>query len=274
MPVGAIGAVPGIGTAASAAGTTAGSIGAGSGLPGVAAQGGSIISDLFNIFGMSNANKYAQNFAKGQQNQQFLNNLMSWGIQTKYNSPKNQIARLRAAGVNPALLYKGAPQNTSSPVAATQQAKWNPQNIFSGVGNIGMNAIQTNQMRMNTALQSSQIAKTAAETAKISQDKRHAQGLYQTSLDTANQALNGLIMDNTLKSYNMTAIEDNLPDYINTVKAKNKLTRDEAAIKAIDKEIYDNYGIRPGDGGYATLVVRALIQMVGEKKAKSILNRM
>ena len=45
----------------------------------------------------------------------FNKNVEMWKMQNKYNEPKNQMARLKSAGLNPNLMYgKGTPGNAQT----------------------------------------------------------------------------------------------------------------------------------------------------------------
>lgn len=54
--------------------------------------------------------------------------LEDWDRQNTYNSPAQQMARLRAAGLNPHLIYgAGSATNTASNVPSTPTMDWNPR---------------------------------------------------------------------------------------------------------------------------------------------------
>lgn len=51
-----------------------------------------------------------------------------WNMQNEYNSPTAQMARLKAAGLNPNLIYgKGAGDMTSGAVRSSDTPQWNPK---------------------------------------------------------------------------------------------------------------------------------------------------
>lgn len=54
--------------------------------------------------------------------EQIAANAAAWQRETSYNHPAQQLARLRAAGLNPNLMYQSAPQNTANMVAPEIQA--------------------------------------------------------------------------------------------------------------------------------------------------------
>lgn len=64
------------------------------------------------LFGWIGA-KRARRFAREQQQTAYQQDLKMWNLQNEYNTPANQRKRMEEAGLNPALMYKGAPVNTS-----------------------------------------------------------------------------------------------------------------------------------------------------------------
>lgn len=61
------------------------------------------------------ANKLQQNQNKKLAQHTFNKNLEMWKLQNEYNSPKNQMSRLKEAGLNPNLMYgKGTPGNAQT----------------------------------------------------------------------------------------------------------------------------------------------------------------
>lgn len=74
----------------------------------------------------NSAQDYAAQYAQNYQNYQYSRelakyqnelNMQSWNMQQDYNTPKNQMARFKAAGLNPNLIYgQGNSGNASSPV--------------------------------------------------------------------------------------------------------------------------------------------------------------
>lgn len=80
------------------------------------------------------------------------NNLKYWEMQNKYNDPSLQMARLRNAGLNPALIYANkANAGNAGPIAPSKPAPYNVKN-----------PLDTNSMYMMAQMQ-----KTLAETKKI-----------------------------------------------------------------------------------------------------------
>lgn len=67
--------------------------------------GASLIGNMFNSY-QNRANTAAQiQYQKAEAERERASNMEMWKLQTAYNSPKEQMARLQAAGLNPNLAY-------------------------------------------------------------------------------------------------------------------------------------------------------------------------
>lgn len=89
---------------------------------GAAIQGGSgLLGGLINILGRKNAVKWQLKHDKAMADYQFNKNVAMWNMENKYNSPSAQMSRLKAAGLNPNMIYG------SGSSAATGQAHELPQ---------------------------------------------------------------------------------------------------------------------------------------------------
>lgn len=89
------------------------------------------------------------------QNQQFNRNIELWNMQNEYNSPINQMARLKQAGLNP--LYYGLDGNSSGAPAEAPTAP--VKNPFEAM----LIAKQVQEMDSNIAAQKATASKTNAE---------------------------------------------------------------------------------------------------------------
>lgn len=81
----------------------------------IANVGSSLLGSILNFFGIGNSNE-ASLKAMREQNQWAYK---MWKESNEYNSPSAQMARLRAAGINPALAYTNGLQNTANAVSET-----------------------------------------------------------------------------------------------------------------------------------------------------------
>ena len=69
---------------------------------------GGLINAGVNMYMQNQTNRTNQNIAK--ENNRF--NREMWNLQTQYNTPANQMRRLKEAGLNTSLMY-GNPQNAA-----------------------------------------------------------------------------------------------------------------------------------------------------------------
>lgn len=81
----------------------------------IANVGSSLLGSILNFFGIGNSNDAALK-AMREQNQWAYK---MWKESNEYNSPSAQMARLRAAGINPALAYTNGIQNTANALSET-----------------------------------------------------------------------------------------------------------------------------------------------------------
>lgn len=80
-------------------------------------------------------NKRAQKFTKEMYARQRADALADWNMQNAYNAPSAQMERLKAAGLNPNLVYgHGADAQSTSPVRSSSAQSWNQIPLHSGVG--------------------------------------------------------------------------------------------------------------------------------------------
>jgi len=101
---------------------------------------GSLINSIGGVFG----NRANRRFSERMYNQQRSDNLAFWNQQNEYNSPAAQMARFKAAGLNPHLIYgQGSAGNASSVQTPDVQPlnRRDPEfgNVLSTAGNSMLN---------------------------------------------------------------------------------------------------------------------------------------
>lgn len=69
---------------------------------------GNIFSSIYNQHQQAAENQKNREFTEYMYDKQVQNNIKMWNMQTSYDKPVNQIARMRQAGLNPDLMYNGA----------------------------------------------------------------------------------------------------------------------------------------------------------------------
>lgn len=101
-------------------------------LPVVAAAAPAIISGLsqgLNIGATQSINRKTQEWNEKMYGIQRQDALTDWATQNEYNSPQAQMARLKAAGLNPNLVYGNGSvvANSQSMPRSVESKSWNPQ---------------------------------------------------------------------------------------------------------------------------------------------------
>lgn len=101
-------------------------------------------------------------------------NLEQWQRENEYNSPANQLARMKEAGINPNVAIGQLSNNESGSVRSTPQSG----SAASSVGMFTSGFGQAFQRYNETRLINSQIGKTDAETAGLGIDNSNKQRQY------------------------------------------------------------------------------------------------
>lgn len=140
---------------------------------------GGLASGVFNYYGQKQANQANIQLAREGQayetqmwERQQAENQRIWEQQNEYNSPLNQMNRLKSAGLNPNLVYGSG--NVTATSSSQQQTPSQPRAIIPRVENELSNiTTNLNVLGMYQNLQQSQanIARTKAETDLINQRK-------------------------------------------------------------------------------------------------------
>ena len=172
--------------------------------------GANLLQNLFNLGGASGANRRQIEF---------------WKMQNEYNRPINQVARLKEAGLNPALMYgKAASPGIAQGVGQAQRANYqvdNPMPQITQFADIGLKEAQTNnfqamntvnvqraaQIAMDTAFTSQKAMQSAQSFAWNKADRANNKELLRISVDAAKEDLRQqqhktfeIFLDNQLKS--------------------------------------------------------------------------
>lgn len=123
----------------------------------IAAGGSSLLGGLLGFAGQSSAN--ATNLALAREQMQWQENM--WDKQNAYNTPAAQVERLRAAGLNPAMMYSQGNVGNAGSVGSYSRAQ--VDNVMAplgqGIASAGMGIAdlmikneQVKQMQANTRL--------------------------------------------------------------------------------------------------------------------------
>lgn len=179
----------------------------------IIAGGASLLGSAFGFGSQKKTNKANMELAKYQNEWQtqenekaYQRNLKMWNLQNEYNSPTQQMARLRSAGLNPNLVYgSGVTGNSAGSTPQYQPADikraelspyrgWN-QGLTDAISNFlafrsnraqveNMEA-QNSLIRQQTATEATRQANIAASTARSEFDLSQANRLKDVSVSMA-----------------------------------------------------------------------------------------
>lgn len=194
------------------------------GLAGVLGIGSSILSNIG---------------ARKRQRQADAQNIKFWEMQNAYNTPKQQMSRLKDAGLNPNLIY-GAKANTGI-AGAVAPSKASPYNVKDPTPTALQAAMLTSQIN----LQNSQAGKNNAEEKRIL-------GLTPPEVDLAlsradqmrQEAVQSFIKTNIAETTEQDAIDKIVQEALLT-KAKTTEASAKAAFtkKMLDINVNPNAGV-------------------------------
>jgi hypothetical protein len=141
-----------------------------------------------------------------QYNRQRKDNLTDWHRQNQYNSPVQQMARLKEAGLNPALMYgkSGGTGQATSPPSKTEMATGVVPDLNSGMkyaelelmkSNMKNNESQTDLNTLRGATEAQNAALLAEQTGKTAAEKQTAQATADLATELTNAALQAQLID-------------------------------------------------------------------------------
>ena len=182
-------------------------------ISGVGSLLGGLGSSAMNNKAVRDANKANMEIAKYQAQWQqqenekaYQRSLNMWNLQNEYNSPTQQMARIRAAGLNPNLVYgNGVAGNSSGSTPQYEPAKFNAPTMQAYRGwNLGISdaisqflayrtvkaqvdnmEAQNSLIRQQTATEATKQANIAASTSRSEFDLNMAKELKDVSVSSA-----------------------------------------------------------------------------------------
>lgn len=185
----------------------------GGGAWGAAAQ---LVGTAADIYFTNRMNQQMMNWNEDMYGRQRQDALDDWNRMNAYNSPQAQLARLKAAGLNPNLVYgTGATANTSTGVRSTDVKGWQPNKL--PIGDLAGNAITTYQnlalgqeqvrnlqqqrknMEVDNTLKTMEIANKGIKTAQSAFDLQQSKDLKDTTIAKANALARGAELANVVK---------------------------------------------------------------------------
>lgn len=156
-------------------------------LAGIAA-GASLLGTGVQAFAQGKMNRKTRQWNEKMYNLQRQHALADWNMQNEYNSPAAQMARYKAGGLNPNLIY-GQP-NEGGVVRSSDAKSWNPQapdyeSGAKGVGNSLLMYYQMKNIEADLANKGASNTNIAQDTAvKAAQEKAILAGIPKTGVET------------------------------------------------------------------------------------------
>ena len=251
------------------------------------AGGASLLGSALGFGSQKKTNKANMELAKYQNEWQtqenekaYQRNLQMWNLQNEYNSPTQQMARLRSAGLNPNLVYgSGVTGNSAGSTPQYQPADikraelssyrgWN-QGLTDAVSNFlafrsnraqveNMEA-QNSLIRQQTATEATRQANIAASTARSEFDLSQANRLKDVSVSMAeaqmskaqhdastawSQSQQSWIKTNIDRALQETRIKITKEEYNSLVQATRKILQDNdiSAFRNVMERMYGRSG--------------------------------
>lgn len=96
--------------------------------------GASLVGGAIESIGAGARNRKQRKFTEMMYSRQVADAERFWNMQNEYNLPSNQMARLKAAGLNPNLVYGNGADATAGSISTPSPQSYNPENTFSAVG--------------------------------------------------------------------------------------------------------------------------------------------
>lgn len=230
---------------------------------------GGAASVLSSIFGNMGAAR--------RQRQANRQNIAFWRMQNEYNNPSAQMQRLKAAGLNPNLIYGTSPTSAvgnAQSIAPSKAAPYKIENPLQGVNmyaDTRVKEVTTDNLKtQNTVLQqeallkAAQTAKLGIDTARTKFDLGLATDLRNTSLQAAQEELRkleaqsfGAELENKFKDKSMQDRLRRVMYEADNAKETLKGTELLNALRQLEKDLKD-LGIERSDPWYFRIIGRHL----------------
>lgn len=159
------------------------------------AAGSQLASSGINAATQASLNKKTRQWNEKMHALQRGESLADWNMQNEYNSPTSQMARLKAAGLNPNLVYGNGAIAESANVRPSPVESWSPQAPrvdLGGAANAGISAYYDQQLKQatvdnlkaqNTVIEQEALLKAAQTIATSAQATKTDYDVQSTKFD-------------------------------------------------------------------------------------------
>lgn len=272
-----------------------------------------LVTNAANAYFTGTVNRKSRKWNEKMYDKQRADAIADWHMNNEYNSPAEQMKRLKAGGLNPNLVYdNGASAGSPSPVRSSSVESWKPdapqldaQGITQSLMqqyDVALKQAQTDNIKaatevakQDTALKMAQTASTVTGNSQSKFNLKMAENLEAVSLESASVGLNkqkadlSYTLDNNERQAAMTAqtLQKGVEEILKVraersqtaaqtqkINAEIQNLRKDGTLKELDINLR-KMGIMPGDPAY----MRILTQLVNGKTSviqsgKNMLNNL
>lgn len=164
--------------------------------------GTSLLNNMLNVGATNQANKQNRSYAEQQYDKQRRDAIADWQREADYNSPKQQMARLKEAGLNPNLVYGHGADATMSSVRSSSPQSYKaeaPQfNLDQGLGaiyDLQLRSAQTDNVKAATEVARIEALSKLLGNENLGFDLDQKKQLQPLVLESAKEALEKLKLD-------------------------------------------------------------------------------
>lgn len=164
--------------------------------------GANVAGGIFNTISQGVQNRKNRKWAEKRYNIERADALHDWHMQNAYNSPEQQMSRLKAAGLNPNLVYgtgadataQGSVKNvgTQTPDTGVPQFQFDAMNYIDAA----VKQAQVNNVDASTKVAEEQRALVAAQVTKTIMDTHNANLDYETKKQLQEYQVNAAKLGN------------------------------------------------------------------------------
>lgn len=257
---------------------------------------GQLANNAINFASVQSQTSKARRYNLEMYAKQRADALADWNRQNEYNSPLQQMARLKAAGLNPNLVYgHGAEAMSTAPPRGVDAKAWNPQapQVNFDAGSVmsqyydakikeqtvnNMKAAQQNT-EMETLLKAAQRTNVLTNTDLAAFNLKKGEGLYPGSLQIQQATVDKIIQDMDIeRQKNARAATFQGEQILNMIQQRSinnltmeqkqqaiELMKKDQRIKELDAQFADK-GVRPNDG----MIWKIIADILGRVTGKSM----
>ena len=169
------------------------------------AAGAALAGSGAQAYASGKLNKKTLKFNRETRDMQRAWALEDWEKANQYNSPAQQMQRLKEAGLNPHLIYgSGSATSNAAPVRSTDTPSWNPSipDVGSGIASAGAQGVQayldTQRMENQNKLVDAQILKTLTDVDSTKLNMETKKMLQESQATYAKALAEGKLQQNTI----------------------------------------------------------------------------